>query len=281
MEILKTLKKGKIEIKKMKNPVMMKRNILIKKQKKNAQQNSKRSINLKHGPLEGKKGILVTCQTGKEKRAMAELFNLFEDYAEQLYPNEEDISRNEEKEVQERELSIEKELELEIQALKEKKKTPIFQTFDTGCRGTFFMEILSPKINPVSFVHYIFEDIRKTKLQKTRFTCKLIPILNTCVSHYDKISKYSKEIIDPVLNEDKSIKSYVIEYNRRINTGIERENVMRAINECIKPWNVVDLKNSKYTIIAEIIKTTCFLSIFPNSLNFQKFNILKLTEDQN
>lgn len=178
-----------------------------KKTKKNAQQNSKRSINLKHGPLEGKKGILITCQTGKEKRAMAELFNLFEDYAEQLYPNEEDISRNEEKEVQERELSIEKELELEIQALKEKKKTPIFQTFDTGCRGTFFMEILSPKINPVSFVHYIFEDIRKTKLQKTRFTCKLIPILNTCVSHYDKISKYSKEIIDPVLNEDKSIKS--------------------------------------------------------------------------
>lgn len=61
------------------------------------------------------------------------------------------------------------ELEREIEMLKNEQKSPDFRVHSTGCKGVIFVELVPPDVDPISFLHAIFEDIRATQLARTRF----------------------------------------------------------------------------------------------------------------
>jgi len=227
--------------------------------------------------FDGKKGILITCNKNTEKMSMRELFNLFSEYAEKLYPDlDHEISNA--NETEQKDTSIEEELQKEIEELKNEQqnkgtKKKNFESYDTGCSGMWFMAINSDVIEPVAFVKSIFDDIEKTKETKTRFTHRMIPVSNTCVAKDAQIMKMAKQMVDPIFNSGDPPKTFAILAKTRNNNDLKKMLLIKDIFQLVNHDNKVDLKNPEWSIIVEVIKKTCCMCITQEYNRYRKFNI--------
>eukprot|EP01117_Protostelium_nocturnum_P018764 TRINITY_DN7914_c0_g1_i1.p1 TRINITY_DN7914_c0_g1~~TRINITY_DN7914_c0_g1_i1.p1 ORF type:complete len:321 (-),score=134.76 TRINITY_DN7914_c0_g1_i1:2-919(-) len=242
------------------------------------------------GPFLNMKGILFSCDQNNEKRAIEEVYRLVEEFVDKIYPDIDEREKNEgskgeeKEEEEEKELSIEESLALEIKGLKEAKKKPRFRACDTGCKGIVFLSINSKIIDPVHFVSEIFKDIEATQILKTRFVSKFIPIQKTQNATEENVLEIIRQLATPIFNQEgQPGKKYSVAYNRRNNTGMDKEYIVSKIGTLIHMKNYVDLTNPDWVIVVEIAKTNCFITITNQWKELHKFNIrmtIKETRDE-
>ncbi|KAG0190683.1 hypothetical protein DFQ28_001711 [Apophysomyces sp. BC1034] len=223
----------------------------------------------------GMAGIMVTCARGREGKSVKEIMDVFNEYADELYPAAVK-SDDEEGSIDDLETSIAK----EVEALKGPKTKKRFANIPTSTDCVLFIKTKAP-ITPVSFVHHILTDIMTNQLKKTRYTSRLLPIEITCPSNLPDIERVAREVISPQFNtpnEDGSIipRKFAVVARVRNCTKIDRATVIQTLASVVGPEHPVDLDNPELTIIVEVCQTICMMSVVKDFAKLKKYNIESL-----
>lgn len=219
-------------------------------------------------------GFLATCNF-REKDCRRESYNILNTYADQLYGNavNEDPSKAEETED-----DISTELQNEIDAINSsnKKKSNRFQHVDTEISNLVFIK--TTLIDPVELGSHIVSDIASTKKSVSRFLLRFIPVEVVCKATIGDMKTAAGKLFDDhFLNCPP--KTYSIIINKRYNNSIQRDDIIEELAGLVAFKNVhhkVDLKNADCSVIVEILKGICCLSVLPNYLKWKKYNISEL-----
>jgi tRNA acetyltransferase TAN1 len=234
----------------------------------------------------GQRGFLATCNF-REKDTVRECYNILNDYADQLYSkqNEETpkalaagSANPKDSDDEPEEIDISKQLEQEIsdKLVEHKKKAHRFQVVDTGCTNCVFVK--TSLTDPVELGEKIMTDTAETKVRKTRHLLRLIPVEAVCKANLTDIMNAGGQLFDKYFLKEG--KTFSIVFNRRYNNDISRDTVIKELAELIDMKNMknkVDLKNPQLSVIVEVIKGLCCLSVLPNYMKLKKYNLSELT----
>ncbi|CAO3607296.1 unnamed protein product [Cunninghamella blakesleeana] len=229
-------------------------------------------------------GVLVMCTRGREQRAVKEAINLFNQYADELYPETKTDNKEveEEKDVKE---DIEDSIAKELAELKESKsKSSVKKRFTYIATGTDCLVFIKTcdEIEPSKFIHDILIDMQEKQVKKTRYISRLLPVQKTCHANLPEIEREAKLVISPqfsaMKDENDNIISKSFSVNARIRncSKIDRMEVTKAFASAVGLPHKVDLKEPDYVIIVEICQTICMMSVVSDFGKLRKYNLESL-----
>ncbi|CAO3675436.1 unnamed protein product [Umbelopsis vinacea] len=227
-------------------------------------------------------GVMIMCARKKEDRAAREVLDLFNEFADQLYPSSAPKEEKEEKDDADEEEDIEAMIAKEVATMsnKQPKSQKRFANIQTDTDCVIFIRTNSP-VEPVSFVHHILKDIQQTKNKRTRFTSRLLPVQKTCHSNMPEITKLAEELLKPHFHtpgENGKIqpKKFSIVCRIRNCEKIDRQELTKNIAAVVGKEHPVDLVNPELVIIIEVIQSICMMSVVKDFYELKKYNIESL-----
>ncbi|KAM9314016.1 THUMP domain-containing protein 1 [Pholidichthys leucotaenia] len=230
----------------------------------------------------GMRGILITCNMN-ERKCTAEAFNLLEEYADQLYGPEKlqddagSSSEEEEAEEEDMDVALKKEVALlRTCGAKEKRR---FQALGSGANNVIF--IRTQNVESDKLVHYILTDLHTTKKKKSRVILRMLPVTGTCTANQEKMLKYLNTFLEPWFKTP-SHATYQIAFKAR-NSTINRDEVIKSVAGLVgklNPKNKVDLTNPELTIIVEVIKAVCCVSVVKDYMLYRKYNVQEVVKEE-
>lgn len=131
--------------------------------------------------------------------------------------------------------------------------------------------------DPVALGKHIINDIATTGKSMSRFVLRLVPIEVVCRANMPDIITAAGELFDKHFLKEPT--SYGIIFNHRYNQQIKRDQIITQLAELVNSKNVgnkVDLKEAKKSIIVEVLRGWCLLSVIDNYLECKKFNLAEL-----
>ncbi|XP_070617326.1 THUMP domain-containing protein 1 [Erythrolamprus reginae] len=233
-------------------------------------------------------GILITCNMN-ERKCVAEAYSLLGEYGEQLYGpeqfaerDEDRLSGNEEEEEEEEDDDAEEALKKEVDQIRAstEQKQRRFQSVESGANNVVFIRTLG--VEPEQLVHHILEDMHATKKKKTRVILRMLPVSGTCKAFLEDMKRYAETFFEPWFKSPKK-GTFQIVYKARNNSHLSREEVIKELAGVVghlNPENKVDLSNPKYTIVVEIIKNICCLSVVKDYVLFRKYNLQEVVKSK-
>ncbi|NXM94899.1 THUM1 protein, partial [Sylvia borin] len=153
-----------------------------------------------------------------------------------------------------------------------------FQSVESGANNVVF--IRTQGIEPENLVHHILKDMHTTKKKKTRVILRMLPISGTCKAFIEDMKKYTETFFEPWFKAPNK-GTFQIVYKARNNSHMSREEVIKelaGIVGSLNPENKVDLNNPQYTVVVEIIKTVCCLSVVRDYVLFRKYNLQEVVK---
>ncbi|XP_072125104.1 THUMP domain-containing protein 1 isoform X1 [Mobula birostris] len=225
----------------------------------------------------GMQGLLITCNMN-ERKCTAEAYSLLYEYADQLYGPEKFVeeSNSEDEEDDDAEAALEQEVR-QINASTQKQLRR-FQALDSGANNIVF--IRTHDIEPDKLVHHILKDLHTTKKKKTRAILRMLPVSGSCKAFMEEIPKYFETFLEPWFKVPKKA-TFQIVYKARNNSHMNRDDVIKALAGIVVNLNAenkVDLSFPEYTIIVEIIKSVCCVSVVQDYILFRKYNLQEVTK---
>ncbi|GAB0094624.1 THUMP domain-containing protein [Sergentomyia squamirostris] len=243
--------------------------------RKNNYQN-RQSKQRKHSFLEpGLKGFVATCNF-REKECIRECYNILNQYSETPVletPPTDNVTHDDD----EADEDISKALEKDVAAekMKNQKKSQKFSVADTGVTNCVF--IATTLEDPAQLGIRIVRDIAETKVQKTKFLLRLIPVEAVCRANVKSISDAVGKLCDKYFLHEP--KTFSIVFNKRYNNAISRDDVIKELADVVtskNPGNKVNLTEPEMSVIVEVIKGVCCVSVLPEYLKLKKYNLLEL-----
>ncbi|XP_072205044.1 THUMP domain-containing protein 1 [Excalfactoria chinensis] len=231
----------------------------------------------------GMRGILITCNMN-ERKCVGEAYSLLGEYGDLLYGPEQlpepaerlSGSEREEEEEDDAEAALKKEVG-QIRASTERQLRR-FQSVESGANNVVF--IRTQGVEPENLVHHILKDIHTTKKKKTRVILRMLPISGTCKAFLEDMKKYTETFFEPWFKAPNK-STFQIVYKARNNSHMNREEVIKelaGIVGSLNPENKVDLNNPQYTVVVEIIKNVCCLSVVRDYVLFRKYNLQEVVK---
>lgn len=246
----------------------------------------------------GIKGFLATCNF-REKDCVRECYNLLNEYADQK-PDEEKqnsqtaaiekkeskndlndsgaISRCDDDDVEEEE-DISSQLEKEIKTATQEQKTNRnrFQQVETKVPNCIFIK--SSIDDPNELGIRIVRDIAETKKRKTRMLLRFMPVDAVCRANIENMKNTAGQLFDKVfLNTEPTTFSIIV--NKRYNNDVDRMEIIHELADLITFKNSlhkVDLKNAKFSVVVEVVKGLCCISVLPDYIALKKYNVSELS----
>lgn len=236
----------------------------------------------------GIKGFLVMCNND-EKSAVRECYNIFNEYADQLYgpdqTKKQDLNVDDSKDNSDCE-DLEKALKQEVDGLKDPVSKPKrFQNVMANAKNCVF--IRTTLEDPVKLVTTVMDDIAKNSLNKARYAARILPILETCKAHGEDIQKCAKKVLSPIFLPENpyNISSYTILFKARNNNG-NTCNKTDVISSIIKLLNDVNpnikfsWNNYQAAVLVEIVRTVGCVGFAPNYIRYRKYNLQQLQQGE-
>ncbi|XP_003428325.2 THUMP domain-containing protein 1 [Ornithorhynchus anatinus] len=227
----------------------------------------------------GLQGILITCNMN-ERKCVEEAYSLLGEYADRLYGPEQFTDKDDKPPGSEEDDDMEAALKKEVSEIQASNELRLrrFQSVESGANNVVFIRTLG--LEPEKLVHHILQDMYTTKKKKTRVILRMLPISGTCKAFLEDMKKYAENFLEPwfkVPNKG----TFQIIYKARNNSHLNREEVIRelaGIVGSLNPENKVDLSNPQYTLIVEIIKAVCCLSVVKDYMLFRKYNLQEVVK---
>ncbi|KAF9208558.1 THUMP domain-containing protein 1 [Haplosporangium sp. Z 27] len=227
-------------------------------------------------PIDPKmKGVMVTCARGKETQAGQEACDLLSEYAEKLYGTG---SGAEESESDEDE-SIEDAIAREVAQAKKTKGGKKFLPLLTGTDCVIFIRAMD--IQPSSLCHHLLTDLQKSGSKRTRYCQRFIPVEETSYANMDDIAAMTTRVLKPYFHaENQQPTTFRVIPKVRHNDKINREALVKMLASAAgnNQRHSVDLTDPNYVILAEVIKSICFLSVVKDYDSLKKYNIQSIFE---
>uniref|UniRef100_A0A061QXB3 tRNA acetyltransferase TAN1 n=1 Tax=Tetraselmis sp. GSL018 TaxID=582737 RepID=A0A061QXB3_9CHLO len=237
--------------------------------KEKKQRYGKAPANSKSGlPKEGK-GVLVTCDANWERVAGQEAVDLLSDCWEKLNPQTASADRTAPASV-----ALQAELkEAEGQASRDSR----FFWTKLDIQGLIFVKMKTEegKPGPSKLVEHILREISETKQMKSRHCIRLIPVEESCQASLEQIKELSKTMADSVFKGSEGLK-FAVAFEKRGHSG-ECNDRMKVIDTVVgnieQPPNKVDLTKPDKTVLVQIVKNSCGMSIVDNYHKLKKYNM--------
>ncbi|XP_019505456.1 PREDICTED: THUMP domain-containing protein 1 [Hipposideros armiger] len=228
----------------------------------------------------GLQGILITCNMN-ERKCVGEAYNLLNEYGDDLFGPEKFSDKDQQPsgskgEDDDAEAALKKEVG-DIKASTEMRLRR-FQSVESGVNNVVFIRTLG--IEPEKLVHHILQDMHKTKKKKTRVILRMLPILGTCKAFIEDMKKYAETFLEPWFKTPNK-GTFQIVYKSRNNSNIHRDEVIKVfagIVGSLNSENKVDLTNPQYTVVVEVIKAVCCLSVVKDYMLFRKYNLQEVVK---
>ncbi|MBZ3875026.1 THUMP domain-containing protein 1 [Sciurus carolinensis] len=228
----------------------------------------------------GLQGILITCNMN-ERKCVEEAYSLLNEYGDDMYGPEKFTDKDQppsgsEGEDDDMEAALKKEVG-DIKASTEMRLRR-FQSVESGANNVVFIRTLG--IEPEKLVHHILQDMYKTKKKKTRVILRMLPISGTCKAFLEDMKKYAETFLEPWFKAPNK-GTFQIVYKSRNNSHMNREEVIKelaGIVGSLNSENKVDLTNPQYTVVVEIIKAVCCLSVVKDYMLFRKYNLQEVVK---
>ncbi|XP_016966650.1 THUMP domain-containing protein 1 homolog [Drosophila biarmipes] len=255
--------------------------------------NKKKYFHAKRQVLQpGQRGFFATCNIN-EKACVRECYNLLNHYADALYGPEQPENEPEKKQPEEgaagdaeedagkstKGSTSDDDDDLEAAAAKCREKLSQrkvrFQNVDTNTTNCVF--IRTQLEDPVALGKHIINDIATTGKSMSRFVLRLVPIEAVCRANMPDIISAAGVLFDKHFLKEPT--SYGIIFNHRYNQQIKRDEIIMQLADLVNSKNVgnkVDLKEAKKSIIVEVLRGWCLLSVIDNYLGCKKFNLAEL-----
>ncbi|MEQ2255531.1 hypothetical protein ILYODFUR_014852 [Ilyodon furcidens] len=231
----------------------------------------------------GMLGILITCNMN-ERKCTAEAFNLLNEYADKLFGPEKlqdskGSSSSEEEEGEEEDIDVA--LKKEVAQLQSSggKRERRFQALDSGANNVIF--IRTQNLEPDKLVHHILSDLHTTKKKKSRVILRMLPVTGTCKAFQEDMLKYLTTFLEPWFKTPNSA-TYQIAFKARNSSHNKREEIIKSIAGLVgklNPKNKVDLTNPELTIIVEVIKAVCCVSVAKDYTLYRKYNVQEVVKE--
>uniref|UniRef100_K7G0S0 THUMP domain-containing protein 1 n=1 Tax=Pelodiscus sinensis TaxID=13735 RepID=K7G0S0_PELSI len=228
----------------------------------------------------GMQGILITCNMN-ERKCVGEAYSLLNEYGDLLYGPEKFTDQdNRLSGSEEEEDDVESALKKEVDQIRTstEQKLRRFQSVESGANNVVFIRTLG--VEPEKLVHHILKDLHTTKKKKTRVILRMLPISGTCKAFMEDMKRYSETFFEPWFKAPNK-GTFQIVYKARNNSHMSREEVIKelaGIVGSLNPENKVDLNNPQYTIVVEIIKNVCCLSVVKDYVLFRKYNLQEVVK---
>ncbi|KAM7149652.1 THUMP domain-containing protein 1 [Molossus nigricans] len=228
----------------------------------------------------GLQGILITCNMN-ERKCVEEAYSLLNEYGDDLYGPEQFTDKDQQPSGSEGEDDdVEAALKKEVGDIKASTERRLrrFQSVESGANNVVFIRTLG--IEPEKLVHHILQDVYKTKKKKTRVILRMLPISGTCKAFLDDMKKYAETFLEPWFKAPNK-GTFQIVYKARNNSHVNREEVIKELAGIVGSLNVenkVDLTNPQYTVVVEIIKAVCCLSVVRDYVLFRKYNLQEVVK---
>ncbi len=148
----------------------------------------------------------------------------------------------------------------------------------------------SPPWDPVETVQQVLHDLHSssTKAPSSRFVTRMIPIQATCFASFEEISLTAKALVQKYLKGSPP-STFAVNVKRRNCSTVTRDEIIDAVAGAVmdiesnkNEWKV-NLKAPAYTIMVEICKTLCGMTIVRNagaSTKYRNFNLLEIRDAQ-
>lgn len=172
---------------------------------------------------------------------------------------------------------ITNQLSIEINKAKQesKDKACLFQAVDSGSNGVSF--IRTSVENHYDLGIKIIRKLAELKTKRSRFTNRLLPIESVCKANVEDITDSAGKLFDKHFLRESS--TFSIIFNKRLNNSIHREEIIKQLADLVVQKNIgnkVNLKNPEKTILVEVIKGLCLLTVLPDYLELKRFNLNEL-----
>ncbi|XP_071359961.1 THUMP domain-containing protein 1 [Trachinotus anak] len=231
----------------------------------------------------GMEGILITCNMN-ERKCTAEAFNLLGEYADELYGPEKlkdntGSSSEEEEEAEEEDVDVALKKEVAQLQASGTKSERRFQALDSGANNVIF--IRTQNLESDKLVHHILSDLHTTKKKKSRVILRMLPVTGTCKAFQDDMVKYLTTFLEPWFKTP-NCATYQIAFKARNSSHNKRDEIIKSIAGLVgklNPKNKVDLTNPELTIIVEVIKAVCCISVVKDYTLYRKYNVQEVVKD--
>lgn len=153
-----------------------------------------------------------------------------------------------------------------------------FQSVESGANNVVFIRTLG--IEPEKLVRHILQDMYKTKKTTTRVILRMLPVSGTCRAFLEDMKKYAKTFLEPWFKAPNK-GTFQIVYKSRNNHPMNGEEVIKelaGIVGSLNSENKVDFTNPQYTVVVEIIKAVCCLSVVKDYMLFRKYNLQEVVK---
>ncbi|XP_065340913.1 THUMP domain-containing protein 1 [Cloeon dipterum] len=239
----------------------------------------------------GQRGFLCTCNSF-EKECVKEAMNLLNEYADKLFgpddwrknesapktdiPPVDNSKEDEEEEGSEEDVS--KSLQKEVQSLKQESKRPIhlqrFRAVDSGAKNVIFISSNVP--DPVLLGHTLLTDLKTSKVGRSRFLQRLLPVEVTCKAYLEDMTRAAGPLFDKHFAKGNT--SFSIVYKCR-NNKLNRDAVIKELADlvCLKnASNHANLTQPQLVVLVEIIRNVCCISVLSDYYELAKYNLLEV-----
>ncbi|KAM8709656.1 hypothetical protein ACLKA7_016462 [Drosophila subpalustris] len=229
----------------------------------------------------GQRGFLATCNMN-EKACVRECYNLLNHYADELYgPEVQEPIKKQEAEANVNKDGSDSDSDSDLDAAVAKCKESFsqrkvrFQNVETGTTNCLF--IRTQLEDPVGLGKHIVNDITVTGKAMSRFVLRLVPIEAVCRANMTDIINAAGTLFDKYFLKEAT--TYGIIFNHRYNQQIKRDHIIKELAELVNSKNLgnkVDLQHAKKSIIVEVLRGWCLLSVIENYLDCKKYNLSEL-----
>ncbi|XP_056100688.1 THUMP domain-containing protein 1 [Rhinichthys klamathensis goyatoka] len=226
----------------------------------------------------GAQGVLVTCNMN-ERKCTSEAYSLLNEYADALYGPEQptDCLSEDEEGDEDAEAALKKEVS-QIQSSM-KKRQQRFSAVDSGANNVVF--IRTHGVDPEELVHHILSDLHQTKKRKSRVILRMLPVSGTCRAFPEDMEKFLSEYLERWFKAPLRA-TYQICFKARNSSHSKRDDVIKAVAGLVdkmNPLHKVDLSNPELSIIIEIIKSVCCVSVVSDYMLFRKYNLQEVAKE--
>ncbi|PVH97713.1 THUMP domain-containing protein [Periconia macrospinosa] len=228
----------------------------------------------------GEMGIWATCAMKKEAPSTTELRTLFEEYASQLYEEDQISETAETQDSDEESGDIENEIKKEIEGIRKPATDPLFKSVHLSTACLVFFKTRSP-VEPVSFVRKICQDAAEGKKQSNcRFVKRLTPITLTDKATERGLEDVARKVLAPHFHEpDQGSKKFAIRVTIRNNKQFTRDSIIKTVASLVGKGHKVDLSGYDLLILVEVYQNILGMSVVGSDYDeLKRYNLAEITE---
>ncbi|RMY22301.1 hypothetical protein D0867_02797 [Hortaea werneckii] len=227
----------------------------------------------------GDSGIWATCNKGREGKCVAELRDLFTEYAEDMYGTAVAGTPEDHDEADEP-ADIESEIQAEVAGMRKPTTVQLFTPVRVDVQCVVFFRTVAP-VEPVSFVQRICEDAVNKKLRRRTKTVKrLSPMSLMGRASAEGLESVAKQVLAPHFHKQPfESRKFAIRPTLRNHSILSRDSIIKQVASIVGPGHVVDLKNYDLLIVVEVYQNICGVSVVNNDFEkLKRFNIAEIVD---